>query len=108
MRDEQGLERLKSGAVRKALNCRYGLSVMHHGKRQARVNATSFQQNGTRSALTVIATFLRAGQGQMLTQRVKQGSTRIEGYTVLMTVDQQFDSHRRSGWLRIGHVGGKR
>lgn len=44
----------------------------------ARVDAPAIHQNGAGTTLTLVATFLRPSQIQMLTKRVEQGRSRID------------------------------
>jgi hypothetical protein len=44
--------------------------------------------DGARPALAVVAAFLRAGQGETLTQKVEQGSPRINLDLQRFTVDR--------------------
>ena len=65
-------------ALGKPLDRGDGLAVVHHGKRQAGVDAASFDQNRARAALAVIATLLRAGEREMFPQGVEQRCASIQ------------------------------
>jgi hypothetical protein len=47
--------------------------LMHHCKRQARIDPSPVHQNGARAALAMVAPFLGAGQAKMLAQQIEQG-----------------------------------
>ena len=54
------------------------LAVMHEGEREAGVHAPPVHVHGAGAALTVIATFLRAGEFELFSQTVEQSHARID------------------------------
>src|SRR5882757_10564319 len=89
-------------ALGKTLDRRDGLSVMHHRKRQAGVDATSLNQHRAGAALAVIATLLRAGQREMFTQRIQQCRAWIERQRMRAAVDLK--RHRYGRLWRFGFI----
>src|SRR5438132_7430569 len=67
-----GLQPMKSLRSSEAFDSHDTVIVVHDRECQARVNATAVDQHRTRAALTVIATFLCAGETEMLVPRVEQ------------------------------------
>ena len=69
------------------------VAVVHDRERQAGVDAASFDQHRARAALAVIATFFRAGQGEVLPQSIEQRRAGIEGQRMRTAVDLKCDAH---------------
>src|SRR5258708_2261568 len=92
-------------ALGKPLDGRDGLSVMHHGQRQAGVDTASFDQHRAGTALTVIATLLRARHRQMLAQGIQQRGPWIERQRMRVSVDLKFDRYGSRWRPRISRVG---
>ena len=57
------------------------------------IRLPSCDVDGTRAALTPIATLLRAGQHQLFTQRVKKGHARFDSQLAGTAVDGQCHLH---------------
>jgi predicted short-subunit dehydrogenase-like oxidoreductase (DUF2520 family) len=72
MFDEGRLKRMQITACCEPLDRGDGLTVVHHRKRQAGVDAASLDQNRAGAALAVIATLLRTSQREVFTQSVQQ------------------------------------
>jgi len=62
-------------------------ALVHDGETQAREHPFSVDKNGARTALPVIATFLCAGQANMVAQSVKQAGAIVEREVVGLFVD---------------------
>ena len=62
---------------------------MHHGQAEAGVHAPAVDMHGAGSALTVVASFLGAGQHDAFPQAVEQRRPRVEAEAVLVSVDAQ-------------------
>jgi hypothetical protein len=62
---------------------------MHHGERQAAVDALSVDDHRAGAALSLVAALLRTGQPEMLTQRIEQRYTRIEIESMTPSIDSQ-------------------
>ena len=69
---EGRLQRMQIVAQRQPLDRGDGLAVMHHRKRQAGIDAASFDQHRTGAALAMIATLLRACQREVFAQDIEQ------------------------------------
>jgi hypothetical protein len=72
-----------------ALDGRDLISGVHHGKREARIYALPVHMHRAGSALTVIASLLRAGQVQVLPQAIQQRGPRIEAKDATLPVHPQ-------------------
>ena len=105
MLDEGRLHRMQILAVGEPFDRGDGLAVVHHRERQAGVDAASIDQHRAGAALTVVATFLRAGQREMLTQCIEQRGARVQVERMRVTVDREFDGRRRR--RRIGLAQGQ-
>ena len=73
-------------------------AVVHHGQRQAGIDALAIDQHGAGAALAAVAALLGAGQVQHFAQRIEQGDARLDIELVLGAVDAQRERLRR----RIG------
>src|SRR3954447_24329030 len=70
--DERLLHRVEALGVGEAFNRGDRTTVDRRRQRQARQHAAAVDVNGTRAALTVVATLLRAGEMEVLPQSVEQ------------------------------------
>jgi hypothetical protein len=52
--------------------------LVHHGQRQAGVDALAVEQHRAGAALAMVAALLGAGQVQVLAQRVEQRGARVQ------------------------------
>src|ERR1700683_2427699 len=86
------------------------VSLMHDGKRQARIYAASVYVHCTCAALAMVATFLRAGKLEVFAQRIKKGDARLQRDMVVFSIDIEHHRHRArnvstrdrfGGWLRL-------
>ena len=92
--DEGGLQRMELVALRQALDGR-DLAPLHEGsEREARFHALAVHQHRAGAALAEAAALLRAGQMQVLAQRIEQRGARIERQPMLGSVDAQHDIER--------------
>src|SRR6476620_8008711 len=89
MAHECGLHWVKIAAFFQALDGRYLVARMHHGERQAAVDALSIDDHRAGAALPLVATLLRTGQPEMLTQRIEQRYARIEIESMTPSIDSQ-------------------
>src|SRR5713101_102312 len=62
---------------------------MHHGERQAAVDALSIDDHGAGAALSLVAALLGTGQPEMLAQRIEQRYARIEIESMAPSIDSQ-------------------
>jgi hypothetical protein len=82
------------------------LAIMRYGQREATVNAASIGQNRTRAALAVIATFLSAGELELLAQKVKQRGAWIKRELLRLSIHcelQRNGSSFRCGLLDFNY-----
>jgi len=84
-----GLHRVEIAIFFQTLDGHDLVARMHHGKRQAAVDALSIDDHGAGAALALVAAFLRAGHPQTLTQRIEQRYTRIEIESIAPPIDSQ-------------------
>src|SRR5262245_10951181 len=103
MVDERLLQRMQRALGRETLNCGDLRTVVHDGKRQARIDAPPVNEHGTGAALALIAAFFRPGQVQMLAQQVKERCAGIEHEVMMRPIDAQ--AHRDC--LRRRQTGGR-
>ena len=75
-------------------------AVLHDGERQARIDPPAVDQHRAGAALAVIAALLRAGQVEMVAQRVEQGRPRRDIELRLDAVDGQRD------WILLRNLNG--
>ena len=78
MLDERRLHRMQLVAVRETFDRRDLVAFVRDREAEAGINAPAIHEDGARTALAVIATFLRTGEMQMLAQRIEQRDARIE------------------------------
>lgn len=72
---------------------RFNMLALHgHCEGEAGQHAPPIDVDGASTALTLIASFLRAGQMQMFSQRVQHRDARIQGEIVTLAVDIEFDA----------------
>src|ERR1700691_2249282 len=64
---------------------------MRRGQSKATVHAAAIDMNRARSALTVVATFLRASEAKHFAQAIEQGHARIDQDLTLLTIHFQRD-----------------
>ena len=60
-------------------------------ERQAREDAAAVEQHRARAALAVVAALLRAGDAELVAQRVEQGRPRVDGEAVRRAVHAEGD-----------------
>ena len=75
---------------------------MHHGERQAAVDALSIDDRRAGAALAVIAAFLAAGEGEMFAQRIEQRGANVKREIVQRAV------HAQLKMMRGARIGGSR
>src|SRR5262249_23250957 len=92
MVDERLLQRMPRALCRDALDRGCLRSVVHDGKRQARIGAPPVDEHGAGAALALIAAFFRPRQVQMLAQQVKERCAGIEHEGMMRPIDDQ--AHR--------------
>ena len=85
--DESRLHRMQFVALRETFDRRDLVAFHRDREAEAGVHAPSIHQDGAGAALPVIATFLRAGQIQMLAQGIEQRRPRIERERVRLAID---------------------
>jgi hypothetical protein len=78
---------MKIAWLAKALDRGDLVALVHDGERQAGIDAPAADHNGAGAALAVVTTLLRAGQVEMLAQRVEQRCAIIEIEIALPAVD---------------------
>jgi hypothetical protein len=71
-------------------------TVLHNGEREAGIDPAAVHQHGARAALAVITALFRAGQVEMVAQRIEQCRPRREFELLLNAVDEQ--RHRYILW----------
>jgi hypothetical protein len=69
---------MEIAAVRQTFDSDNVVAAMHHGKSQAAIYPLPVDDYRAGAALPLIATFLRAGEGEMLPQGVEQCCARID------------------------------
>src|SRR3984893_4604807 len=84
-----GLHRVEIAVFFQTLDGRDLVARMHHGKRQAAVDALSIDDHRTGAALSLVAALLRAGQAEMLAQCIEQRYARIEIESMAPSIDSQ-------------------
>src|SRR5207302_8891586 len=67
------------------------LSVMHQSQAETRVHASAIDMHRACAALTVITTFLRAGEGDRLANTIQQRRARIDSKEVVFAINSQRD-----------------
>jgi hypothetical protein len=73
MLDKSGLEQMQFVPLRQTLDgCDLG-SIARYRQDETRIDPDAIDQDGTRTALTLIATFFRSDKLQALAQKVQQG-----------------------------------
>src|SRR5690242_6393947 len=88
MIDEGLLHRVEcSIAPGEAFDGRDRPSLGGSGQRQAGENVPSVGKHGAGAALAVVAAFLRAGQPEMLAQRIEKRRPRVELERIALTID---------------------
>src|SRR5262249_22816820 len=95
--------RMQRALGRETLNCGDLRTVVHDGKRQARIDAPPVNEHGAGAALALIAAFFRPRQVQMLAQQVKERCAGIEHEGMMRPIDDQ--AHRDC--LRRRQTGGR-
>src|SRR5205823_14538441 len=64
-------------------------AIMHHRECQTAVDALSVDDDRAGAALSLVAALLRAGQREMLAQRIEQRGARVEIDGVALSVDRE-------------------
>ncbi len=95
MRDEGGLHRMQAVAIGEPFYRGDVAVYLHHGQRQAGIDAAAIDQHRARPALATVASLLGAGQTQLLPQRVEQRGTGFDRQHMQHAVDAQFDGPGR-------------
>ena len=88
MFQERLLQRMQF-AVSKALDGRDLAAVLHHGEREARIDAPPVEQHRAGAALAVVATLLGSGQVEMVAQGIEQRGPRRDFELPLHAIDDQ-------------------
>src|SRR5215469_16049653 len=89
MAHERGLHRMESVLLGQALDGGDLVTIMHHRERQAAIDALSVDDDRAGAALSLVAALLRAGQPEILAQRIEQRRTRIEIEGIIPSVDRE-------------------
>src|SRR6267142_1922170 len=89
MTDERGLHRMERAVLCQAFDGGDLVAVMHHRERQAALDALAVHEDGAGAALSLVAALLRAGQRDMLAQRIEQRGTRIEIEVIISSIDRE-------------------
>ena len=84
-----GLHRVQDAVFFQTLYGHDLVACMHHGERQAAVDALSVDDDGAGAALSLVAALLRTGQAEMLTQGIEQRYAGIEIKSVAPSIDSQ-------------------
>ncbi|KAK0360016.1 hypothetical protein LTR94_028990, partial [Friedmanniomyces endolithicus] len=87
MANERGLERMQRLRRAKPLDRHDIVILMHHGEREAGIDATAVHQHGARAALTVVAPLLAAGQPEMLAGEIQQRGPDVDLRLVGLSID---------------------
>jgi len=77
MLNEGGLHRVKLITTRQTLDCGHSSPLDTNRERQATQDAPAVNMYGAGAALSLIAPFLGAGQGEMMSEGVKQSGAGI-------------------------------
>jgi hypothetical protein len=72
-------------------------TLLSHSQTQAGEYAPSISQHSACAALPLIATFLRSGEVELLTQNIQQGCAWINLNRMCLPVDFQFNIELSSG-----------
>jgi hypothetical protein len=108
MIDEGLLDRMERVSFRQSLDRRDLGAVVHGGQCQARDDPPAVEEHRARTACTLIAALLRAGEIESLAQDVEQGLSRIELQRMALTVDRKLYAHDRHLSLDAGiHASGR-
>jgi hypothetical protein len=89
MANKCGLHWVQDAVFFQALYGHDLIARMHHGERQAAVDALSTDYHRAGAALSLLTTLLRTGQPQMLAQRIEQCYPRIEMESMAPSIDGQ-------------------
>jgi hypothetical protein len=89
--DERLLDRRQLVTVGQTLDGDYLSAVVSDREGETGIHATPVEQDRAGSALPVIAALLRAGERELLTQKVEQRDPRVDRQGVIDTVDRQRD-----------------
>src|SRR5260370_10947069 len=103
--DEGRLDRLQASIAGQPFDGDAFLSAVHRRQRETRNDATPVDEHRARAARALIASFLRAGDVEMLAQRVEETRSRVEFQLVHLSVDVERHRNRVGiGLLRRGCV----
>ena len=91
MRDKGRLHRVQRIAVGQAFDGGEVTALLHHGQRQAGLDAPPVAEDRAGAALAAVAAFLGAGQVHHFAQRVEQGGAGLELQGVGLAVDPEGD-----------------
>src|SRR2546427_7406072 len=99
--EERRLHGMQCVRRAQALNGCDFFPVVHQGQAKAGVHAPAIHMHRAGPALAMITTFLRAGEGNGLTDAIQQRRARIDAKMVVLAVNAQRD---RDGALNVGPV----
>jgi len=106
--DECALHWVQRAVARESFDRRDRFAFVHHGEREARVDAASIGEHRAGAALSAIAAFLRAREAGVFAQRVEQRHARLELQRVVASVDVERHGARRHRCACNGLRGGGR
>ena len=106
MSDKGGLHRMQCARRAQALDGGDFFAVVHQRQAEARVHAPAIDMHRAGAALTVIAAFLCAGEGDGLANTIQQRRARIDSKVVVFAVNPQRDwdsslNRRTAGYYRV-------
>src|SRR5437867_12774918 len=94
---------MQVAAAGHALDRRDLATVGERGKQQTRFHALAVDEDGAGAALAEPASFLRAGEVQVLPQRIEQRRAWVEDLLMLAAIDAQRSRHDWRSRVRL-HV----
>ena len=95
--DERGLHGMHLVGRAETFDGRDAVAFVHHREREAGVDAASVDDHRAGATLAVIATFLGAGEVQVVAQRVEQRGARVELERVRFAVHLERELSRSTG-----------
>src|ERR1044071_1237617 len=99
--DERGLQRVEAIVGREPFDGDDLLAAVHDREGEAGVVAPPVDQHGAGAACALVAPFLRAGEVEVLAQRVEQRGARVEAEVMVAAVDVERDGDD----VRVGRDG---
>jgi hypothetical protein len=89
--DKRPLQRVKVLTIGKPLDCDDLGILMCDRESEAAIHAPTIEQNGTGTALPMVAAFLRTGKPQVLAKYVKERRSGIDGKLMRCSIHPQSD-----------------